>query len=327
MDLALEVIFLIVGFALLAKGSDWLVAGSTTLAARMGIRPLVIGLTVVAWGTSAPEVVVSTLGALEDQPQLSMGNVLGSNVANIGLVLGVSSLILPAVMHTGLALRETVWLLGSVALLWWLCSDSEITRGDGGILLGALTIYNLQLLWEARQLSVGATKDDEAPEGWFEAHPLIGTLLGAGTIAFAAWLTIEGATGLATRIGIDERVVGLTVVALGTSLPELAAGVQGALKGQSDISLGNVVGSNVFNVLGVIGVVALVRPFGGPSEPDVVDAFAMNLNVDFPIVIGFSIAALAATGLSGERWGRTKGGLLLLAYVVYTAYLFLAERV
>ncbi len=327
MDLALELIFLIVGFVLLAKGSDWLVAGSTTLAARMGIRPLVIGLTVVAWGTSAPEVVVSTLSALEGQPGLAMGNVLGSNVANIGLVLGVSSLILPAVMHTGLALRETVWLLGSVGILWWVCRDSQITRTDGGILLGALSLYNLQLLWEARQLSVGATKDEETPDDWFEAHPVLSTLLGAVGIAAAAWLTIVGATGLASRIGIDERVVGLTVVAIGTSLPELAAGVQGALKGQSDISLGNVVGSNVFNVLGVIGVVALVRPFGGPSEPDVVDAFALNLQVDFPIVIGFSIAALAATGLNGERWGRTKGALLLGAYLVYMAYLFLAGRV
>ena len=327
MDLALEVIFLIVGFTLLAKGSDWLVAGSTTLAARMGIRPLVIGLTVVAWGTSAPEVVVSTLGALENEPELAMGNVLGSNVANIGLVLGVSSLILPAVMHTSLAPREAFWLLGSVGVLWWVCGDRQVTRMDGGILLGALTVYNLQLLWEARQLSVGATRELDEPGGWFEAHPLLSTLLGAGSIALAAWLTIEGATGLAKRIGIDERVVGLTVVAIGTSLPELAAGVQGALKGQSDISLENVVGSNVFNVLGVIGVVALVRPFGGPAEPEVQEAFALNLQVDFPIVIGFSVAALAATGLNGEKYGRTKGGLLLLAYLGYTAYLFLAERV
>jgi len=327
MDLALEVIFLIVGFALLAKGSDWLVAGSTTMAARMGIRPLVIGLTVVAWGTSAPEVVVSTLGALENEPELSMGNVLGSNVANIGLVLGVSALILPAVMHTSLAPRETFWLLGSVGVLWWVSADRQITRVDGAILLGALTIYNLQLLWEARLLSVGATKEVEEPEGWLESHPVLATLLGASGIGLAAWLTIEGATGLADRMKIDERVVGLTVVAIGTSLPELAAGVQGALKGQSDISLGNVVGSNVFNMLGVIGVVALVRPFGGPTEPDVVEAFALNLQVDFPIVIGFSVAALAATGLNGEKYGRTKGGLLLLAYLVYTAYLFLADRV
>jgi cation:H+ antiporter len=327
MVLAQEVFSLVIGFYLLAKGSDWLVAGSSRLAARAGVRPLVVGLTVVAWGTSAPEVVVSTLGAVDGQPSLAMGNVLGSNVANIGLVMGVSALLLPAVMHRGLGLRETLWLLGSVALLWWVCQDGEVTRADGALLLGALTAYNLQLLWEARQLSIGASEDLDEPEGWAEAAPLFASAIGAGAIAFAAWLTIEGAVGLAGRVGIDDRVVGLTVVAVGTSLPELAAGVTGALRGQSDISVGNVVGSNVFNVLGVIGVVALVRPFGGEAEPGVAADLARNVALDFPIVVGFSVAALAATGLSGERYGRTKGALLLLGYLAYTAYLFVSGRV
>lgn len=327
MDLAQEALYLVVGFYLLARGSDWLVAGSSRLAARAGVRPLIVGLTVVALGTSAPEVVVSTLGALDGQPSLAMGNVLGSNVANIGLVLGVSSLLLPAVMHRGLALRETLWLLGSVALLWVVCTDGEVTRLDGGVLLIALAVYNLQLLWEARQLSLGARPDLAEPETWCEARPVLATVVGAVGIAFAAWLTIEGAVALVDRIGIDERVVGLTVVAVGTSLPELAAGVTGALRGQSEISVGNVVGSNVFNVLGVIGVVAVVRPFGGEVEPGVVEDLAQNTSIDFPIVLGFSVAALAATGLAGERFGRTKGALLLLAYLGYMVYLFLAGRV
>jgi cation:H+ antiporter len=327
MDLTQEVLFLAVGFYLLAKGSDWLVAGSSRLAALAGVRPLVVGLTVVAWGTSAPEVVVSTLGAVDGQPSLAMGNVLGSNVANIGLVMGISALLLPAVMHRGLALRETLWLLGSVALLWWACLDGEVTRVDGGVLLAALSVYNLQLLWEARQLSIGAREDLDAPESWCEARPVLASVLGAAGIAFAAWLTIEGAVALAGRVGIDDRVVGLTVVAVGTSLPELAAGVTGALRGHSDISVGNVVGSNVFNVLGVIGVVSLVRPFGGPGESRVAEDLAENLRLDFPIVIAFSVAALAATGLSGERWGRSKGALLLLAYLAYTVYLFESGRV
>ncbi|MFT7670352.1 MAG: cation:H+ antiporter [Planctomycetota bacterium] len=317
MELAQELIYLAIGFYFLAKGSDWLVEGSSVVAKRMGVRQLVVGLTVVAWGTSAPEVVVSSLAAIEDDVGISMGNVLGSNVANIGLVLGVSALILPDVLHGALGRRETFWLIASVAIFWWASSDYEVDRADAAILLGCVTLYNLQLLWEARQFSVGR-KDRPALEGnWLARNPSALMILGGLAIAGAAWLTLEGAQGLARRAGLSNSVIGLTVVAIGTSLPELAAGVSGALKGHSDISIGNVVGSNVFNVLAVVGAVALIHPFGGQAEPEIASVLERMVSVDFPIVMGFSAAAILIPAFGGERGGRLKGALLLAAYLSY----------
>jgi cation:H+ antiporter len=325
MDLAREILYLALGFFLLAKGSNWLVTGSSVIADRMGVRQLVIGLTVVAWGTSAPEVVVSGLAAVEGKVGLSMGNVLGSNIANLALVLGASAVILPKVLQGSLAKRETFWLLASVAIFWWRASDLMVDRVDGMFLLGAVIIYNLQLLWEARERTVAVEPAHEGYDSWAERLPRFSAVAGALTIAGAAWLTIQGATGIAHRYGMSESLIGLTILAVGTSLPELAAGVSGALKGKSDISLGNVVGSNVFNVTGVIGVVAMIRPFGGPDEPNVQEALRENLAVDFPMVMLFSVAALVLTAVGGKRGGRAKGFLLLAAYFSYVTYQVLTD--
>lgn len=325
MDLAKELVFLVVGFYFLAKSSDWLVMGSSIVAESMGVRQLVIGLTVVAWGTSAPEVVISSLAALQDNPGVSMGNVLGSNVANIGLVLGVSALILPDVLQGRLARREAFWFLASVGVFWWAASDFAISRSDGWVLLGCVTIYNLQLLWEARQASLGSESNDHEPEGWLEAHPRFTIVLGMLTLAGAAYLTLVGAEGLAYRVGLSKPVIGLTVIAVGTSLPELAAGVMGALRGHSDISIGNVVGSNVFNVTAVVGVVALIHPFGGPDEPHMQGVLERMVEFDFPVVLGFTLVAILIPALGGARAGRLKGALLLGGFVAYTAYLLITD--
>lgn len=323
MHIAQEILYLVLGFIFLAKGSDWLVTGGSTLADRLGVRPLVVGLTVVAWGTSAPELVVSGKAAFGPDPEMAMGNVLGSNVANIGLVLGVSAIILPKVLEGALALRESFWLLGSVAIFWLLCRDLELSRTDGAILLGALSIYNLQLLWEARQRSVGVEADVLEPgASWLERSPVLATIMGGVTIALAATLTLEGAEGLAHRFEIDPVVVGLSILAVGTSLPELAAGVTSALKGHSDISVGNVVGSNVFNVLGVIGVVAIIHPLGGAADPVVQESLRTSVERDFPVVMVFSIVALILPAIGGEKAGRLKGFLMLTAYLGYMAFLF-----
>ena len=325
MDLALEILALAFGFYYLAKGSDWLVTGSSLIAERMGVRQLVVGLTVVAWGTSAPEVVVSSVAAVKENPGMSMGNVLGSNIANLALVLGASAVILPKVLEGALAKRETFWLLASVAVFWWRASDLRIDRVDGAILLGAVSVYNLQLLWEARQRIVGVTPKVEVPEGWAERLPALSTLVGAAAIGLAGWGTIYGAEGIARRLGMSDGLIGLTGLAVGTSLPELAAGVSGALKGHSDISLGNVVGSNVFNVTGVVGVVALIRPFGGAEEPVIQEALRKNVEVDFPMVMVFSVAALILTAMGGKKGGRAKGFLLLAAYLAYGTYQVLTD--
>lgn len=320
MNLALDIFYLAVGFYFLAKSSDWLVLGSSVIAESMGVRQLVIGLTVVAWGTSAPEVVVSGLAAVKGDAGMSMGNVLGSNIANIALVLGASAIILPNVLQGALARRETFWLLASVALFWWLCSDYRVSRIDGAILLGAVSIYNLQLFAEARQASLGATPSEHVPEGWFESNPKLTVLIGGLVLAASAWVTLLGATGIANMFELSDEVMGLTVLAVGTSLPELSAGVSGALKGHSDISIGNVVGSNVFNVTGVVGIVAMIRPFGGPDEPEIFENLKDLVRFDFPVVMGFSIAALLIPAFGASRGGRLKGILLLTSFIAYTAY-------
>ncbi|MEO0649192.1 MAG: calcium/sodium antiporter [Planctomycetota bacterium] len=316
-------LFLVAGFVLLAKGADWLVSGSSSIARRFGVSTLAIGLTVVAWGTSAPEVVTSSMAALEGQSALSLGNVLGSNIANIGLVLGACAIVLPAVMQQKLVRRDFVWLFGSLAALWIVASDGAITRVDAGILLALFLVYNGILFFTARDAAAAATEDQLST-----GRATLTTAVGMVGVALGAWLVVQGATQGAGMLGVDQRIVGLTVVALGTSLPELAAGLGGAFRGEADISIGNVVGSNVFNVLAVLGIVGLVRPLEADAMPDdaarqeLAAAFEGSLSVDLPMVLGFSIAAVLLPHLGGPRSGRLKGMILLGAYGVYTARLY-----
>jgi len=314
---------LLAGFLLLWRGADWLVAGSTLIARRFGVSTLVVGLTVVAFGTSAPEIIVSGLAASEGKVDLSLGNVLGSNVANIGLVLAVSAIILPRILEQRLESREISWLFLSLAAFYYCAFDGEITRGEGGLLLFAFVIYNAHVL-----LTSGASLRSGTGDEIRGRHPWFWTLLGIAAILSAAKLVVMGAEDGALRLGVPKSVVGLTVVAIGTSLPELAAGVGGALRGESDISLGNVIGSNVFNLLAVIGIVALVQPISPDALPEQADeirrAFDLALVEDVWVVLGFSLAAVALPYSRGD--GRTKGGLLLVAYLAYGVWLF-ASRV
>lgn len=320
MDLLLEIVWLVVGFYLLAKSSDWLVTGSTVIADGLGVRPLIIGLTVVAWGTSAPEVVVSATAAVQGKSDMAMGNVLGSNVANIGLVLGACAMILPEVLHKRLALREIFWVLASVGTLWWIAADLEISRLDAGALLGVFALYNLLLFLETARRPRLPSSVIPHSGGWFERHAKTSVLLGIVGVFLGANRAIAGAEGIAERLGMDPLVIGLTVVAVGTSLPELFAGVSGALKGHRDISLGNVVGSNIFNVLAVVGIFCLVRPLGGSEDAEGCADIRSTLDFHFPAVIGFTLAAILLPVLGGGRGGRLKGALLLIGYVVYVAH-------
>ena len=315
-------VLLLTGFAMLAKGADWFVGGSSLIARRLGVSGLVIGLTVVACGTSAPEVVVSGLAAYEGKVSLSLGNVLGSNIANVGLVLGASALILPKVLQTELSYREVFWLVGSLAVLWYVASDGEIVRPEGALLVFLFVVYNAHVLITSRQESVQEMEYE--PE---TTHPIAWLLVGLGSILIGAKLAVMGAESAALRLGVPPSVVGLTVVAIGTSLPELAAGLGAALKGQTDISLGNVIGSNVFNILAVMGIVVLVQPLDpahpGIADPDAVrDAFRLALREDLYIVAGFSLAALLLPKIGGERSGRLRGFALLAAYAAYTYWLY-----
>lgn len=336
-------IYLVAGFVLLAKGADWLVGGSAGLARRLGISSLAIGLTVVAWGTSAPELVVSVLAALEGQAAISLGNVLGSNIANIGLVLGACALVLPRVLEGKLSGRDLFWLFASVGALWWACSDGDLSRLDAVLLLLLFAVYNVVLWRGARRFDDGsaaaAGAGAGAGAGAAEAevgataavkgmHPALLAFIGVVVVSVGAKLVVVGAEGGALRLGIDARIVGLTVVAVGTSLPELAAGLGSAFRGESDISLGNVLGSNVFNVIAVLGLVGIVSPLTPDNTRDEAAreqlelAFRGALANDFPYVMAFSVAFALLPWLGGARYGRLKGGALILAYAWYTWNLF-----
>ncbi|TDJ66102.1 MAG: calcium/sodium antiporter [Planctomycetota bacterium] len=311
----LELLGLLIGFGLLAKGAVWLVDGGSSLARKWRVSPLMIGLTVVAWGTSLPEVVVSGLAAWEGRGAMALGNVLGSNVANIGLVLGVSAIILPRILTGRVALREVVWLLGSLAILWAVCYDGSVTRLESGLLLAVFALYNFVLLRSPRGFV-----STEGAEEHSSRRPIIGVIAGAVAIGIGAKLAMFGAEGLATRAGISEAVIGLTVIAVGTSLPELAAGIGSALRGHHDISFGNVIGSNVFNSLAVIGIAGMIRPItGGPVLAHDLDVM---LGRDFPVSLAFALVLVSLPFFMRGRAGRAKGAFLLASYLAYIAWLF-----
>jgi cation:H+ antiporter len=313
-------VYLGVGFVLLAKGAGWLVGGSTQIARRYGVSTLVVGLTIVAFGTSAPEVVVSTVAAMSGNADISLGNVLGSNIANIGLVLGACAVVLPRVLEERLAPRELLWLFLSLAILWWVCSDAAIERLEGAFMLGVFAVYNVNLLLTARR---DAQQIEAVPK---RRRPALWIVAGIAAISLGAKLVVDGAEHGASLVGIPASVVGLTVVAIGTSLPELAAGLGGALRGESDISVGNVVGSNVFNLLAVMGIVATLQPLDPgtlpePAAGDLAATFQRALHEDFWVVLVFSLAAVLLPFVRLLS-GRTAGGLLLLAYLGYTVWLY-----
>ena len=316
----LEAALLLVGFALLARGADWLVDGGVSLARRWGVRPLLVGLTVVAWGTSLPEVVVSSLAAVEGRPGASLGNVLGSNVANIGLVLGTSALVLPAILRDRMRGQEAGWLLGALLALWGVCLDGHLTRVEAAGLLAVFLLYNLLLFRSGLRLSEEA--GHELDEEHVMRRPWLGVLSGALAVAIGARLVVTGGTGLAARAGLPDTVIGLTIFALGTSLPELAAGLGSALKGHAEMSFGNVVGSNVFNCLAVIGITGLVTPFDG-GDPALAAEMSSALARDFPLNLAFALALLGLPLLAGSSYLRPKALLLASAYLGYVVWLLL----
>ena len=302
---------LVLGIAMLVKGADRLVDGGVRIARHLGISPVMVGLTIVAWGTSLPELVITTLAAGEGRPGIALGSVLGSNIANIGLVLGATALLLPSVLGSAMRAREQGWLFASIFALWAVLQwESGVGRLSGGLLIALFIAHNLHLL-----KSAGPGEREEPPpsgEGVMR-RAVIMVLVACAVVALGAHLTVSGAESIARSFGVSDRVIGLTVVAIGTSLPELAAGIASALKGQKEIGLGNVVGSNVFNVLVAVGAAGLVRPFGS----SITDAALVEktLGIDLPLVLAFSLAAVLVPRLGPA--GRWKGAVLLMGYAAF----------
>ena len=298
-----DLLWLGAGLALLLVGADLFVRGASALALRFGLSPLAVGLTVVAFGTSAPELVVSLEAAITGHGGIAVGNVLGSNVANIGLILGACVLVRAAAVSPRLLRVDVPVLLATSAGVAVLLLDGAIGRPDGLLLVLALAAYLVVTL-----RSPGGAMDLEAPAmpaapAWQTAALTAAGLIG---LLFGGHLLVGSAVGLAEAAGVSEAVIGLTVVAVGTSLPELAASLVAALRGQSDIAVGNVVGSNIFNLLGVLGTSALVAPLDAGTTGGVAVG-AMLL-----------AAALAAPLMwTGRRLARWEGALLLSGYAAY----------
>lgn len=311
--MTLALLFILGGLALLYVGAEGLVRGSAGLALRVGLTPLVVGLTVVAFGTSSPELVVSLSAALEGQGALAIGNVVGSNISNFALILGVTALIRPVGVEVQLIRLDIPLVIGASVLLALLLLDGGLGRIDGLLLTGGIVAYTLFTLRQARQAPTEErTVFEEVPQepqgsAWRDALFAAG---GLAVLVLGGRLLVSGAVTVAEALGMSEATIGLTVVAVGTSLPELATSVVAALGGKGDLAVGNVVGSNLFNVLGILGVAALVRPLGGAG---------IGL-LDLGVMVGLAVLMLPLMR-SGFQLSRREGLLLLLIYAAYVGWL------
>lgn len=300
-------LLVIVGVGLLYLGGELLVRNAVKLALRLGVSSLVVGLTVVAFGTSTPELAASLAAVIDGVPALAVGNVIGSNIANIGLILGLTALVYPLAAGTGFFSREFVMVMVVALLTVPVFFDGQVGRAEGAGLLTMLAIY-LYLLF--RQPPALASEAAASPPPLWRA--LLGIGLGVGLLSAGARALVAGAVAVARALGVPEAVIGLTLVAVGTSLPELASSLVAALRRESDIILGNIVGSNVFNVLAILGITALVTPFEHPYAA---------IRSDLGVMLAFS-AAMLPLMIGRQRLGRAGGALLLGSYLGYVALLY-----
>lgn len=309
MEILLQAVWLALGFALLVKGADWFVDGASGFAAKLGIPQLVIGLTIVAMGTSMPEAAVSISAALRGNADITVGNIVGSNILNILIILGITAVIRTLkVAHSTIRYEIPFMIAVTLVLLWLGYTGSEVTWVEG-ILLWILFIgYLAYLLFMAKK-----NRDEEGQEQTKELSMvrLIGlTILGVVMIVAGSNFAVEGASNIAAALGISERFIGLTIVAFGTSLPELVTSVSAARKGNADIAIGNIVGSNIFNILFIIGTTALITPV----------IFVRSFVVD--TLIAAACGLLLFVGVVKNReLKRPIGIVMLLCYVVYFVYL------
>ncbi|HSR40924.1 MAG TPA: calcium/sodium antiporter [Longimicrobiales bacterium] len=309
------------GIVILYFGAEWLVRGSARIAASLGVPPIVVGLTVVSIGTSAPELAVCLLAALRGTPDIAMGNVMGSNLANIGLILGLTAIIRPLDVAARVVSREVPVMVVITAGLFFLIWDGHLGRGDGGILLVVLAAY---LIFVFRS----AATEGPAVVGEFErfaeasTHVVPGVrmrdiglvILGSGCLVLAGRAIVDSAEYVAAAVGIPPLLISLSVIAIGTSLPELATSLVAATRGEADIAVGNVIGSNVLNIAAILGITGLVRPL---------DVASSVVRAELPAVLLLSLVVFPVSW-SAFRVQRWEGGLLLALYLGLMAWLFQA---
>jgi len=312
------IIALILGFTFLLLGADRFVDGAANIARNFGVSPLIIGLTIVGLGTSAPEVLVSAQAAFDGSPALGIGNAIGSNIANIGMVLGITLLVTPLTVNSDTLKREFPILATVMALALLLLWDQYLGYNDGLILLTGFIITLFGMAFLAMKSSKDSSSSKEFNSEYSQPRVTTKTatlnfMVGLAGLLIASKVLVWGATGIAIVLGVSELIIGLTIVAIGTSLPELAASVVSALKNQHDIAIGNILGSNVFNILAVLAMPALIMPSATENA---------LLPRDFSVmVLLFILLFIFAHFAKGGRIGRNAGTLMLLVYITYNSLL------
>jgi cation:H+ antiporter len=317
----MTVVLFVAGLVLLVLGADWLVRGASRLAAAYGISPLVIGLTIVAYGTSAPELAVSVKAAWAGQADLGMGNVVGSNIFNILLILGLSAMITPMVVAAQLIRVDIPIMIGLSFVIYGLAQDGAIGRLDGALLFAGAVSYTTFLIRQGRRESASVQAEfEETVAGGSSslATNLAWVAVGVGGLVLGSRWLVDSAIVFARVFGVSELVIGLTIVAAGTSLPEVATSMVAAIRGERDIAVGNVVGSNIFNILSVLGVSSLVSPNGLSVSPAL-------LAFDMPVMIAVAVACLPIFA-RGSRIDRWEGAVFFFYFVAYTTYVVLAAQ-
>jgi cation:H+ antiporter len=320
MPLVVLILLCVAGFVLLYFGAEWLVKGSSSLARSLGVSPIVIGLTVVAFGTSAPELVVSVISSIQAKSMIAVGNVVGSNICNIALILGLAALFQPLQSDPAVVRRDIPIMLGVSVYLLLLSLNSILGRWEGATLFAGIILYTFFNYYMAKkQTKDAATIASELAEiGYVASRPrqILLILIGIVGVVGGAQLVVDNAVKIMEILGVSEKFIGLTIVAFGTSLPELATSVVAAMRKEMDISIGNLVGSNVFNILSVLGVAALVRPIPIPNGGFI----GSGLWIDYLVMMGTSF--LPWLMMRKDMTVDRRDGMILLAcYVGYLAYL------
>lgn len=312
-------LLLVVGFALLIKGADWFVDGASSIAKILRISPLLIGLTIVAFGTSSPEATVSILAALDGSAEVSLGNVIGSNIFNITLVVGLTALLNPLKVESETIRKEIPFtLLGSAVLLVLISdialqgfSENLLTRSDGLIFLLIFAVF-MYYIFEVARNNRDKIPVEETSEKATWGKNIFRTIIGLAAIIFGGELVVRNSTEIAVSLGMSETLVGLTIVAIGTSLPELVTSIMAAIKKQSEIALGNIVGSNIFNILFVLGTSSLITPLPVNSK----------IFVDIGLLVVLTVILLVFSR-TNFRIGKIEGTFLAVAYILYLVFIII----
>jgi len=325
-----QLVVFILGLGILYLGADWLIEGASELAKKFGIRSLIIGLTIIALGTSLPEFLLNLFAVAAEEDGLAIGNIVGSNIANIALILGISAIVMPLSVDGAVLKKEYPIMLAATGLFYLLALDGVISRLDGAILVSGLIAFLVFVIWDAStgedqtDVTVEAPAPEEDPFGarsgikkWLD-HERLGSAMrilliiaGMGALAIGARLMVQSAITMAAMLNINPVIVGLSIVAIGTSLPELAASLMASVRHESDLSVGNILGSNLLNILFVVGVVALIEPMQVDSE---------TLNFHMPVMIAFSLLLWPLTRRH-QRLGRSGAFIFLSCFLGYLGWL------